>query len=163
MRARPSGRVALQKTTEGGDMQNRFYSTKRSPKAVALRLAIFALAIAPGGLNAQLTWTRLTNTSPIGAGTSLLLTDGTVLVHQSCGSAWYRLTPDSSGSYINGTWSAAASLPAGYAPLYFASAVLADGRLIVMGGEYNNSTGSTCAFSFTNRGAIYNPVTNVWT
>src|SRR5262249_23963422 len=39
-----------------------------------------------------------------------------------------------------------------------ASAVLADGRLIVMGGEYNN-----CSFAFTNRGAIYNPLTNTWT
>src|SRR5690349_15378187 len=50
-------------------------------------------------------------------------------------------------------------MPAGYAPLYYASAVLADGRVIVIGGEYN---GTGCPFSFTNRGAVYNPQTNTW-
>ena len=49
-------------------------------------------------------------------------------------------------------------MPSGYAPLYFASAVLADGRLIVEGGEYN-------FFNLveTNLGAIYDPATNKWT
>ena len=44
-------------------------------------------------------------------------------------SSWYKLTPDSSGSYVNGTWTQIASLPSGYAPLYFGSAVLPDGRV----------------------------------
>src|SRR3954447_9981076 len=83
-----------------------------------LRTALIGLALLPFRIEAQ-TWTPLTHTAPIGAGTSLLLTDGTVLVHQSCSSVWYRLTPDATGSYINGTWSAIASLPAGYAPLYY--------------------------------------------
>jgi len=38
---------------------------------------------------------------------------------------------------VNGTWLQLASLPPGYSPLYFASAVLPDGRLIVEGGEFN--------------------------
>ena len=44
-------------------------------------------------------------------GTALLLTDGTVIVQGTFTGNWYRLTPDDSGSYINGTWSQAASLP----------------------------------------------------
>ena len=73
----------------------------------------------------------------------LLESDGTVLVHDEPDnnttggtSAWYKLTPDSKGSYIDGTWSKIASMPAEYTPLYFASAILPDGRMIVEGGEY---------------------------
>jgi hypothetical protein len=94
----------------------------------------------------------------------LLESNGTVLVHNepdnnSTGgtTAWWKLTPDSHGSYIDGTWSKIASMPAGYTPLYFASAVLPDGRMIVEGGEY---IGENAVWS--NRGAIYNPVTNTW-
>ena len=47
------------------------------------------------------------------------------------------MTPDNTGSYVNGTWTQIASLPDGYAPLYHSSAVLPDGRVIIMGGEYN--------------------------
>jgi hypothetical protein len=92
-----------------------------------------------------------------GAGTALLLTDGTVMVHDNFAN-WYKLTPDAFGSYINGTWSQAASLPAGYAPLYYASAVLPDGRIVINGGEYN--FGRTAE---TTLGAIYDPVANAWT
>src|SRR5690348_1968788 len=93
----------------------------------------------------------------------LLLTDGTVMVNDqgptnNGGSGWWRLTPDINGSYVNGTWSQLASLPAGYAPLYFASAVLTDGRVIIEGGEYNNGSAV-----WTNLGAIYNPLTDLWT
>ncbi len=91
----------------------------------------------------------------------LLASDGTVLVHSeppSGGtSAWYRLTPTSKGSYIGGTWSKIASMPSGYDPLYFASAILPDGRMIVEGGEYLGGTPA-----WTNKGAVYNPVTNKW-
>jgi len=94
----------------------------------------------------------------------LLESDGSVLVHDEPdnnttggSTAWYKLTPDSSGSYINGTWSKIASMPAGYSPLYFASAILPDGRMIVEGGEY---IGDNDAWS--NKGAIYSPVTNTW-
>ena len=73
-------------------------------------------------------------------------------------SDWWKLTPDITGSYINGTWTQLASLPKGYVPDAFASAVLPDGRLLIEGGEYNSG-----AFTLTNQGAIYNPVTNTWT
>jgi len=93
----------------------------------------------------------------------LLASDGTVLVHDEPETGatgdWYRLTPDSKGNYVDGTWSKIASMPAGYAPLYFASAILPDGRMIVEGGEYNGTDPNGV---WTNRGAIYNPVTNSW-
>ena len=107
-------------------------------------------------------WTPLKNPPPFGTpGTMLLESDGTVLVHSepaSGGTAdWWKLTPASNGSYINGTWRQIPSMPTGYAPLYFASAVLPDGRMIVEGGEY--IVGNAV---WTTEGAIYNPVTNKW-
>jgi hypothetical protein len=93
----------------------------------------------------------------------LLASDGTVLVHDEpetgATRAWYRLTPDSKGNYLDGTWSKIASMPSGYAPEYFASAILPDGSMIVEGGEYN---GSDPEGVWTNLGAIYNPATNSW-
>jgi hypothetical protein len=91
------------------------------------------------------------------------MTDGTVLVHQSCSGNWYELAPDKFGNYTTGQWTATpiASMPSGYSPLYFSSAVLPDGRLVVIGGEYN---GNGCAaHAETNLGAIYDPVANLWT
>ncbi len=102
-------------------------------------------------------WTKLTNAPTFKADTALLLTDGTAMVHAYESVNWWRLTPDINGSYINGTWSQLASAPAGYEPLYFGSAVLADGKVVVEGGEYNGSQ------SETNSGAIYDPVANSWT
>ena len=52
----------------------------------------------------------------------------------------------------------AGSMSPDYAPLYFANAVLPDGRVIVEGGEYN-----FLQPVWTNKGAIYDPITNIWT
>jgi hypothetical protein len=95
-----------------------------------------------------------------GPQTELLMTDGTVIVQDYCTSSWYRLTPDKNGNYVTGTWSSIASMPSNYGPLYFASAVLADDKVIVQGGEYN---GPSCSGVETNLGAIYDPVANKWT
>ena len=86
---------------------------------------------------------------------SFLLTDGTVVVQADNDHDWYKLTLDITGSYVNGTWTKLASLPAGYSPDAFASEVLADGRLLIEGGEYNEGS-----LVFTNEGAIYNPDTS---
>jgi hypothetical protein len=48
-------------------------------------------------------------------------------------------------------------MPGGYNPLYFASAILPDGRMIVEGGEYLGGNPV-----WTNKGAIYDPVANKW-
>ncbi|HEX4078936.1 MAG TPA: hypothetical protein VHX61_08705 [Rhizomicrobium sp.] len=128
---------------------------------MSLRLpaALFAMCLAlfPKLSSAQ-KMVKLTHQPPNGALVEFLLTDGTLMVQSYSESTWYKLTPDNTGSYVNGTWSQLASLPAGYQPLYFASAVLADGRLVIAGGEYNFDQ-----FAFTNQGAVYNPAGNYWT
>ncbi len=104
-------------------------------------------------------WQPVAATAPFGssgAGTALLMTDGTVMISDNEAN-WYSLAPDNTGNYIKGTWTHKASLPSGYGPLYFASAVLADGNLVVNGGEYNFLQSAE-----TNRGAIYNPLSNTW-
>ncbi len=103
-------------------------------------------------------WQKMVNQPPFNTDSANLLTDGTVIVHQYNSPNWWRLTPDNRGSYLNGTWSQVASMASNYAPLYFANAVLPDGRVIVEGGEYN-----FLSAVWTNMGAIYDPVANVWT
>ena len=98
----------------------------------------------------------LLNKNPQAGGVAFVLTDGTVLT-QGSASDWWKLTPDINGSYLRGTWSQVASLPYGYDPLYFASAVLADGRLIIAGGEYNRSK-----FALSNRWDVYDPKKDTW-
>jgi hypothetical protein len=110
-------------------------------------------------------WTPLENPPPFGTpGSMLLESNGTVLVHDEPDNnttggttKWWALTPNAQGSYIDGTWSEIASMPAGYTPLYFASAILPDGRMIVEGGEYIGENAK-----WSDHGAIYNPVTNTW-
>ncbi len=104
------------------------------------------------------TWQPLANQPTFSADTPFLLTDGRVMVHEAFDGSWWMLTPDSSGSYVHGTWSALAATPAGYGPEYFGSAVLGDGRLIVEGGEYNFGVQD-----WTTLGAIYDPAANAWT
>jgi hypothetical protein len=123
-------------------------------RALAFAVGLFALSALAG---AQ-TWTPLAHQPSFNASTALLLTDGTVVVQAESSTNWWKLTPDNTGSYVNGTWTQLASMPSGYAPLYYASAVLSDGRVIVEGGEYINNVST-----FSSQGAIYNPLTNTWT
>src|SRR4051794_25161973 len=100
------------------------------------------------------TWTALVHQPTFAASTMLLLTDGSVMCQQAGGVNWYKLKPDASGSYVSGTWSALA--PMANTRLYYASAVLKDGRVIVCGGEYSN------AGSETNQCELYDPVADSW-
>jgi hypothetical protein len=102
------------------------------------------------------TWTALANPSPAQSSTMLLLSDGTVMIQGSAyTNQWNRLTPDSTGSYAQGTWSSLA--PMNLARQFYASNVLKDGRVFVEGGEYSS------AGKDTNTGEIYDPVANSWT
>jgi hypothetical protein len=123
-------------------------------------LGIALVAVAAVSLASAQSWTPVQNVPNVGFGAMALLTDGRVLLHeeQSGASNWYTLTPDINGQYATGTWTQVASLPSGYAPLYFGSVVLPDGRYIIEGGEYNNGHGD-----WTKLGAIYDPVANSWT
>ncbi|HXU26722.1 MAG TPA: T9SS type A sorting domain-containing protein [Bacteroidia bacterium] len=108
---------------------------------------------------AQGTWTPVTSLAPdTNVGVMLLLSDGTVMAKtifcacDTIGNVWDKLTPDSTGSYVNGTWTRLA--PMHDTRLYFASQVLKDGRVFVAGGEYG-SGGS--------KAETYNPLTDTWT
>ncbi|MHB8637883.1 MAG: kelch repeat-containing protein, partial [Fimbriimonadaceae bacterium] len=128
-------------------------------------------------------WAPLVNQPPnsvvsgtyFNASEMFLMTDGSVLcvaadhsydfgtdTYFSDPSVW-KLTPDINGSYLNGTWSQVASM--NHSRLYFASSVLADGRLLVCGGEY--ADGSSLLASnqkvWTNESEIYDPMSNTWT
>lgn len=88
------------------------------------------------------TWAPLNHQPGVNVGAMMQLRDGRILVHeeQSGNSAnWWILTPDSTGSYQNGTWSSGGQLPSGYKPWFFSSQVLLDGKTVaVEGGEYNS-------------------------
>ena len=104
-------------------------------------------------------WTTLAMAPPAAVRLCLLLTDATVLCQS--GQTWYRLAPSSTGSYAAGTWSLATSFSSSYIPDAFASVILADGRLAIIGGEYTYGNGSW-NFALSNMGAIYDPVTTLW-
>jgi Kelch motif protein len=123
-----------------------------------LSLAVAVVLLSCTSVSFAQTLQTLVHQPPNGAYLPFLLTDGTVMFQGNNSATWSKLTPDSSGSYLNGTWSQLASLPSGYSPDYFASAVLADGRVVIIGGEYNFGS-----FTLTNLGAIYDPVANTWT
>lgn len=108
------------------------------------------------------TWTPLANRPPFFATTMYLLTDGTILCmdreapnRSPYGKKCWKLTPDAYGSYVNGTWQELQ--PMINSRLYYGAAVLPDGRVVVVGGEY-----SDIGFEI-NKGEIYDPVANSWT
>ena len=101
-------------------------------------------------------WATLANAPPAQVATCFLLTDGTVLAQGVSTNRWYRLTPDGNGSYANGTWATMANSV--HAPLYYASGILRDGRLIVCGGEYDAG-----AMIWLLNAEMYDPTANTWT
>ncbi|NUQ53664.1 MAG: hypothetical protein HUU19_13325 [Phycisphaerales bacterium] len=124
-----------------------------SPVRSLLRAAALTAGLALAASVQAGTWTKVVNNPPGSAGLMLLLNDGTVMVtNPGVSAAWYKLTPNAKGSYINGTWTTLASAP--HTRLYFQSEVLKDGRVYVSGGEYG--TGGPYA-------DMYNPATNSWT
>jgi len=122
-------------------------------------LGLLALA----GIASAQKWQPLKHPGKFQAGALALLTDGTVLIHEEQDNfpqKWFKLTPDNTGSYVNGTITPIAKTSSAYGPLFFGSVVLPDGRYIIEGGEYNNNCQGGC---WTNLGAIYDPVKNKWT
>ncbi len=129
-------------------------------------IALFVALVSSGISSAQ--WTKVNNPpSGTNPSTCLLLTDGTVMCQADEGSkSWLRLSPDNNGSYENGTWSSLADAPQGtdstdvpgntpatcspcqWAPTYYSSAVLPDGRLVFIGGEYNTNGNSWSTIGF---------------
>ena len=123
------------------------FPQKRSVKWLILFLLLAGVTARGAG-----TWTPLTTTAPGGIGLMLLLSDGTVMANNGNTMSWYRLTPDSAGHYVNGTWSTLQ--PMHDSRLYYSSQVLKDGRVFVAGGEYGTGYRT---------GESYDPLTNKWT
>lgn len=116
-----------------------------------LLFAVFWLCFASSRVLAVGTWVPLVNQAPSGISTMLLLSDGRVMATDG-GRNWYSLTPDNSGSYLNGTWAELSSMhDSRYAN---SSQVLTDGGIFEAGGEYG--TGGYSA-------EVYNPVFDTWT
>lgn len=97
------------------------------------------------------------------AGPVFLLTDGSLLLNENSGGygthRWWRLAPDTAGGY-SGAWTQVAS--SNVARKYFASAVLADGRFFVCGGEYTDTSGSQAQDEAVTA-EMYDPVADAWT
>lgn len=104
-----------------------------------------------------MSWTTFEAPSSVGsfsAETMLLLTDGSVLIHESEGANWLRLKPNAEGSYKNGEWSGLLEME--NSRQFFASGVLRDGRVYAVGGEVSS------AGSDTPLAEIFDPQTNKW-
>lgn len=125
------------------------------------RILLLAAILVLCSVASSQTWVTMASgkapTFPLGI--ALQLTDGRILIQENGTSNWYTLTPDKFGEYHNGTFKKVAPFPASwnYVPLYFASAVLPDGRVIIEGGEDNQGVQD-----WTNKGGIYDPVKNTW-
>ena len=105
-------------------------------------------------------WRYFDTPRNVNANTMLLMTDGSVLIHTDGhrDRDWYRLTPDEAGRYHTGRWSRALPMAAGR--LYFASGVLADGRVYAVGGEFVHAGGP--AHNKQARGEIFDLRTGKW-
>lgn len=133
---------------------------KRTAGGSALRLILFFIAMVMAFITMDVeagTWTALSATPSGGVQLMMLMTDGTVACYDGSsnpteGGDWYRLVPNSSGSYASGSFVAMASL--NDPRRYQSSQILRDGRIFVAGGEYG--AGATTA-------EIYNPANNTWT
>jgi hypothetical protein len=147
----------------------------RLPKLLSIRLAlILFVSLQFSQTRAEGTWVQLSKLPPVSITDLHLLSDGTVIGRQSddpYAQIWYRLTPDGSGSYLNGSWSAIK--PSICPHSEFASQLLADGRFFVAGGEYGAADlglppNSACSpVTPGERDArtdseIYDPVQNTW-
>jgi hypothetical protein len=104
-------------------------------------IGIAMLAMTFVSIASAQSWTPV-NAAPIAVGPLLQLRDGRILAHsdqEGNANSWYILTPDAKGNYANGTWSGPYNMQSGYAPFFFSSGVLLDGKTILTeGGEYNN-------------------------
>jgi len=135
-------------------------SAARAGLALGLLLGLACPARAVG------TWTPVAAQAPDAIGTTFLLTDGTVMAQGSAGvggdngngssAHWYRLTPDAYGSYANGAWTQLADMH--HQRLYYASAVLRNGKVFIAGGEYTEA-----GYVDANTAEIYDPAAGAWT
>ena len=102
------------------------------------------------------TWAALTHQPTFNTSTMFLLSDGRVMAQEEATAHWHALTPDAAGSYVNGTWSELTDMA--FWRRYYASGMLKDGRVVIVGGEQDGDT-----IQDTNKGEIYDPFADTWT
>ncbi len=100
------------------------------------------------------TWQALTHQPTFNTSTMILLSNGRIMVQEEATKHWHALTPDLHGSYVDGTWSPLADMS--FWRRYYASGMLKDGRIVLIGGEQSGVGGDT------NKGEIYDPVSDSW-
>jgi len=111
-------------------------------------------------------WNRITD-PPAAPSNMLLLTNGEVMTLTSDrgpnigmpdrSQVWMRLSPDARGDYSSGSW--VFTTPMSIPRLFFASNIVRDTRLIVIGGEYS---GPNLQPNWTRTGEAYDPATDTW-
>ena len=158
--------------TEMFDATGRKYTLGPAPTNASTDIGVDGTlnVLAPSAVPALGTWTLINvatpTTNPLvaatinaeGIGHMLLLPNGSVMAQGGSDRPtpdWFRLTPDATGNYANGTWTQLASMSNGR--LFYGSVVMQDGRVMVLGGEY------TSFGSEDPTGEIYDPATNTWT
>jgi hypothetical protein len=127
---------------------------------------VFAAALLAGtslGAHAQTVTPLKHPTPPDGTVYGFQLMDGSLFFQGGDLQDWWRFRPDKSGSYVNGQFYPAASLPADYIPYATSGGVLPDGRVFLIGGEYLELTANVLTFELTNKMAIYDPRADTWT
>lgn len=138
---------------------NRIFTLQKSKSTFFTCVLLASFCFTHFSYYCQSTWTAVATSAPDSSGSlMLLLSDGSVLCKTTngggdrVGNMWNKLTPNSNGSYINGTWSRVA--PMKDTRLYFSSQVLKNGKVYVAGGEYGSGMYDE---------ELYDPVTNSWT
>ena len=136
-------------------------SRRPATKYFKPQLEEFEPRIMPSGV-----WTQVTNPAPdpIGIQAVYLLPNGTVMANGGSNpfvsTSWYALTPDATGSYINGTWSTLASSSLGR--LAYTADMLNTDQLFIYGGEDTGPNNTPGVNTFDNTGEIYNEDSNTW-
>ena len=130
---------------------------RKSNTGSAGHLAAICFCLIAPASGVAATWAKVLAPAPGAAGVMLQLTDGTIMVQRDSSQNWMRLTPDASGNYVTGSWTAIAPMSIGR--LFFASQVLQNGKVWVLGGEYS---GPGNPRTDTATAEIYDPVANSW-
>jgi hypothetical protein len=125
----------------------------RALRAIPRSLAVIVMIMTPLAGWAVGSWVPVANFPYSNPSHMLLLSDGSVMVQQYQGAAWYHLTPDSQGHYVNGHWSTFNNMES--PRLFYSSDVLKDGRVFVAGGE-DPQTGN----QGTTNAEVFNPQAN---
>lgn len=120
--------------------------------------SLTTLALLAVSLSAQAaTWERMPKQPPLPAGTMMLMTDGTVMVHSWSLNArrWMILEPNDKGQYTGSSWKILP--PMGLSRKYFQSKVLPNGKLWVIGGYYVGND-----VTLTPSAEVFDPATGKW-